>query len=923
MAANEIGVAYLSIVPSAKNFGTLLSGQVSKPLAAAGLSGGTAAGKGVEQGLTKSTGGIGSVLKSNAILPILGIGVAAFASAKSVEDANNLIIRATGASGKAAEGLKKSFQNVAGQTPADFQTVATALTEVSQRTGLTGKSLEALTLQVVTFNRITKDSPLNVGELTKALASFNIPANKMGGTLDRLFKISQKTGVPLAELVSTLQTAGPVVRQFGFPIEQSAGLLAQLNKAGVDANPVIAGLRKAFVGFAKAGKDPAKSLREVVGQINDLVKVGDVAGARSLAIQIFGPRGTALADAALQGKLSLEDLSKTFDTTGDGIQDTASKTGTLSGKLGVLKNNAQLALAEFGTPLLESFTDILKAALPFLVGFAKAFKALPGPVKDVAAGLILFAIAAKPLGKVVRIFSALPGFIAGVGGALKGLAGIIAANPALLALGATVAVGAFVLAHEDEIRSFAGDRFAPKTDAAAKQLDQTAGNLKSTFEKAQETLFRTMADPKAGDAARAAAQANFDKVRLGIIDGNKKVIKAQEDIRDENQRAADNPVLFIFGTVFDNIASFLSPVTDAIGSFFGEIGDIVSASWHAVEDWTGNTWDFVTDFVFGAVQGIADFFVGIWQFITGVVSGAWDLITSVVGAAIGFLTSVITGGFNLVVGIIGGAWNFITAGAAAAWAFVSSIIGGAIGLVTGIFNGFRNVVFSVFGGISSFVQGVAGIVSGAIKGIVNTVLDGVNWIIRHLRGFEVPEVSIGPFHVGGGKPFEGLHEIPHLAKGGIVQSQTLALLAEVKPEVVAPLDSLLPMIEEAVRNALADPRAQAKTNVEIGLVPQLTTTTLPALNAEIHAHWILDTVPTLPTLDASVLASAAPASPAPSTRAEQPITVTFEPGAVQISAGGGNPAEIERAVLGLAPKISQALREQIDRDIRSEGTLVR
>ena len=96
-----------------------------------------------------------------------------------------------------------------------------------QRTGLTGTGLEGLTKQIITFNRITKDSPLNVEQLTKVLAGFNIPAAQMGKILDQLFITSQKTGVPLSEAVGTLETAGPIARQFGFSISVTAGLLSE------------------------------------------------------------------------------------------------------------------------------------------------------------------------------------------------------------------------------------------------------------------------------------------------------------------------------------------------------------------------------------------------------------------------------------------------------------------------------------------------------------------------------------------------------------------------------------------------------------------------------------------------------------------------------------------------------------------------
>jgi hypothetical protein len=402
----ELATGYVSIVPTAKGITGGLAGLLGGPAAVAGKTAGTEAGKGMTSGLQSASSGIGSVIKKNAVIPLLGLGVAAFAAAESVESAENTIIRTTGATGKAADSLKESFKNVAGKTPADFKTVATAMAEVSQRTHLTGSALETLTLQVVTFNRITKDSPLNVQDLTRTLAGFNIPAKEMSKNLDQLFKVSQKTGVPLNDLVSTLGTAGPVLRQFNLPIASSAALLATLDKAGIATSQFLPGLRKAMVGFAKDGEKPADALRKTITSMNDMIRAGNVAGARQLAVQVFGARGAGLVDAAIQGKLHLDDLNKSIQSLGKGkgILDTAASTSTLAAKFGILKNQASLALAEIGKPVLEGFTGLLKAALPILTGVADAFAAMPGPVKTAAAAFIAFAVLRSPILRIAGAF---------------------------------------------------------------------------------------------------------------------------------------------------------------------------------------------------------------------------------------------------------------------------------------------------------------------------------------------------------------------------------------------------------------------------------------------------------------------------------------------------------------------------------------
>lgn len=357
----ELATAYVQLVPSAQG----IAGSIAKELApvqAAAAKTGAGASKSLSSSLLGGLQGVSGKLVAG--LGFASIGVAAFRSAEDVENAKNTIIRATGATGKAADSLTASFETIAAKTPASFQTVAEALAEVHQRTDLTGKSLETLTLQVVTFNRITKDAPLNVKELTQVLAAFNVPAEQMGTELDHLFVVAQKSGVPLAELITTLGDAGPLARQFGLGLDAFAQLVGNLSKTGIPAQQVIGGLKRVFIEAAKAGVEPREELKRIIEQIHAFTQAGEDAKANDLAANMFGARGIGLVDAVKSGKLALKDLNDFLPITGKGILDTAGSTGTLAGKLGILKNQAKLALAEFGTPLLTIGTDALAKLIP-------------------------------------------------------------------------------------------------------------------------------------------------------------------------------------------------------------------------------------------------------------------------------------------------------------------------------------------------------------------------------------------------------------------------------------------------------------------------------------------------------------------------------------------------------------------------------
>lgn len=399
--ATEVGSAYVSILPSAAGFGPAVAAQIVGPTRAAGLAAGSAGGSTLSASLLGAVRGVGPQLAG--LLGFATIGVAAFKAAESVESAMNTIARATGATGQELVGLEESFKKIASSSPAGFGVIASALAEVSQRTGLTGDALELLTKQVVTFNRITKDAPINVQTLTQALAAFNVPAKDMSAQLDRLFNISQKTGVPLEQLTQILVTAGPLARQFGLDVDFTAGFLAKLNKAGVDATALLPGMKRLFTQFTEFGGSPKEALANVVGQIDALVKSGQTVAAQDLAKSIFGARGVGLVDAAVSGKLSLQELNKEIDTTGRGILGTAADTGTLAGKLGTLKNQATLAFAAFGTPLLEAATDNLTKLIPITQQLGSAIASLAPALTPALLSWGVFLLTAKTIAPLLTL----------------------------------------------------------------------------------------------------------------------------------------------------------------------------------------------------------------------------------------------------------------------------------------------------------------------------------------------------------------------------------------------------------------------------------------------------------------------------------------------------------------------------------------
>ena len=108
--------------------------------------------------------------------------------------------------------------------------------------------------------------------------------------------------------------------------------------------------------------------------------------------------------------------------------------------------------------------------------------------------------------------------------------------------------------------------------------------------------------------------------------------------------------------------------------------------------------------------------------------------------------------------------------------------------------GFRNFFIKMWDGIKTVAKGAAEFIGNIFEGIINTVKGIINGVIGIINGairaINKIKVNIPDWVPSlGGKTFGfSLKEIPKLAKGGVVDKATLAMIGEAGKEVVMPLE---------------------------------------------------------------------------------------------------------------------------------------
>lgn len=269
------------------------------------------------------------------------------------------------------------------------------------------------------------------------------------------------------------------------------------------------------------------------------------------------------------------------------------------------------------------------------------------------------------------------------------------------------------------------------------------------------------------------------------------------------------------GTAFGAVMAFItSPIGLVILAIAGIIAIVVLLvkNWDKVSEVAKNVWTKIKEiwgvvanwFKENIVQPIIDFFKGLWQWIKD--HGVKLLL-------------VITAPWLLAVKFIIDNFDKIKAFASKLWNGIKSIFSGigrwfgdkfsqayqsvknAFGAVIGFFGGLWGKIKSKFSSIGSAIGDAIG---GAFKTVVNSILgfaeNTINGFIRAIN------TAIGAINKIPGVSISTISElsIPRLAKGGIIDQATLAVVGESGKEAVVPLENntgWIDMIAQKMSNA--------------------------------------------------------------------------------------------------------------------------
>lgn len=315
--------------------------------------------------VTKFAGGAALAGATALAGAVAAIGTSAMNAWSDFDEASDNLINATGASGDALAEMEESVKDLYGSTAgldASMGDIGKTMGAVSQRTGLTGEDLEALTGQVMNFARMTGVDGVAATEgLTHVMGQFGVDAAQAGTVLNELYGAGQQFGVSFDQLTAQLTKFGQPLQNMGFSLEQSIGMLGQWEQNGVNSQAMLAGLSAASAKFAADGIPMQTGLQGTIAAIQGASSETE---ALSIAYETFGRKAGAEMVAAIHnGNLSI-------DAATAAVQGAGSALDSASERVLDFPDAWQMATKQITTalvPLGQSLAELISAILPSLV----------------------------------------------------------------------------------------------------------------------------------------------------------------------------------------------------------------------------------------------------------------------------------------------------------------------------------------------------------------------------------------------------------------------------------------------------------------------------------------------------------------------------------------------------------------------------
>lgn len=788
------------------------------------------------------------------------LGQSAITNYKEVKSGTDEVIKATGATGEAADDLKESFKDIASNSTADFKLIGTTLGEINTRFGFTGDAAEDCTNKFIAFAKITNsDATEAVKNVSRYMGDASINSNEYSKVLDNLAKASQASGISVSNLTENLTKYGAPMRALGFETEQTIALFSSWEKAGVNTEIAFSGMKKAISNWSAAGKDSRVEFQKT---LNEIKACPDIASATTKAIEVFGTKaGPDLADAIKGGRFEYTEMVNQIQNSKDTVSNTLGEMSDGSAEYTKAQNAMKVASAEFGAEITSTVAPMLKNTSEKVKDLSYWFRNLDDGTKNtvvtigliataIGPALVVLGVMASSIGKLVTLYglfkSSLLATRLGVIGltvaekakmvvdkaaaiAQGALNAIMAMNPVtLIIIGITALVALLVVLYKkcEPFRNFINQIW----QSIKSTFSQIGTFLKGVFSTVWETVKSVFTQIVNHIKSIISTITQIVKTAINVI---KVVIMVIVEVVKTVVTLITMPWRFLW----ENCKKYVFAAFNAIKTFILSYVEWWKSNWEAFKTVVFNIWNTIKDNIIsvwetikGAIQTavdfiknniitpLKDFFSSVWESIKGAIQTAVDFIkNNIITPLKDFFFSVL----ESIKGVVETLWNSLKRGIEivaeyikTVWSSVTGVFSSVCDTISGVWNSFTGTISSVWDSI------VSGVISAwdSIKAPFSAVVDGIKSVWEGIKSiFKLPHFSIeGSFSLD--PP-----SIPHLnvewyANGGILTQPTIfgmngknAMVGgEAGAEAVLPLSTLWDNLDK-----LLDSKINQKNNQPI------------------------------------------------------------------------------------------------------------
>lgn len=273
-----------------------------------------------------------------------------------------------GATSEEVEKLGKNALSVAGATKFTATEIVSLQTELS-KLGFTADDVVAST-EAIAFTAQALGSNLGqtAEQIGKVINQFDLVIEQAGFVGDVLVTSINNSALSFDSFGTAIQYVGPIARNLGLSLEQTAGAMAVLADNGFTASRVGTGLRGIFTEIGKTSANVESSLKSLADQNISL----------SEAVDLVGKRNAAQLITLLKNIDAIEKGNDKYYQQGRALESAAKNVDNFAGQMGLLNS----AFVEFQISIGDSIakSNILLGVLdgfsPKTAKIARGFKAI-------------------------------------------------------------------------------------------------------------------------------------------------------------------------------------------------------------------------------------------------------------------------------------------------------------------------------------------------------------------------------------------------------------------------------------------------------------------------------------------------------------------------------------------------------------------